>query len=644
MMFRTMLLCLFACLGLTAAEPAFDNGGFEKTLWKGIPSGWGGKMIMADGKAQSPNSVLDPEELKEGKQSLKLELTPQTKIIILDAGLGRISPGKVYEVSFWCRITGNCRIALRENHIMAGGKWNEKLLKNFIITQGPNAWKQFTGKITAADSDEKLGITLFVDKGPGTVWLDGFEIQEYKISAGDEVAFRLTPNFYTQNNIFSLSRQAPLMLYLTCANKAQHKFINPRTVLELPEEIKLLSCGYDSREYKQSVKIIKNGQTYIRYEYTMGLPSVVMRGPDFAQTTYNSVVPLLFTDKAASNKIYKCYISYQDDKLNCSPSEFNIRISDKITPTAVPKYFSTGIHSGTSIEFYGKTLENIMAFYKSCGFNTIYLPDVLRAGGVTPEAFSRNPAPLFEAASKLDLSTYACTNSLVNGYMLRYTSATASAPDEVKMKNASGAVDKSSFDPAYINRKGEWYVKGVNSVVENAVKLNARGIWINWEPWMFVGDKGSFTELSLKDFAKFAGIPENEALTTPPLELSRKYRDKLYLFQSMQCDTSMKALMEIIRQRSGELNHPLEIIICTGAAFFRSPGSIDSEKEYRRTFMTEQWMKHFNTVSSWYYLYFNSTDYLDPKQRTLIDAGFRIPETNVLQPSSHFTTLSEVEQ
>lgn len=643
---QLMLLCLFVLTALNAAEPAFDNGGFEKTLWKGIPAGWGGKAVMSDGKSRPPNSAFDTQEFREGGQSLKLELTPQNKVIIIGTQLGRVIPGKVYEISFWYRITGDCRIALREDHIMAGEKWNEKLFKNFIIVQGATAWKKITGKVTAADGDDQLGVTIFIDKGPGTVWLDGFDIQEYKISAGDEVAFRMTPNFYTQNNIFSLARQAPLMLYLTCANKAQHKSVNPRTVIELPEEIKLLSCGYDSIEYKPASKVSKNGQAYIRYEYTLGLPGVVMRAPDFSQTTFDSVVPLLFTDAAASDKVYKCFISYQDDTLTSQPSEFDIRISDAIAPVAMPKYFSAGIHSGTGIEFYGKPLESLMAFYKNCGFNTIYLPEVLRAGGVTSEGFSRNPAPLYETANGLGVSTYVSTNSLVNGYMLRYTAATANAPDGVKLKNASGAIDKGAFDPAYISRKGEWYVKGVNSVVESAVKLNAKGIWINWEPWMFVGDKGSFTELSLKDFAQSADLPENEVLSTPPLELFRKYRDKFYLFQSSQCGAAMKALMEIVRKRSEELNHPLEIIICTGSAFFREAGGItdESEKNYRRTFMTEQWMKHFNTVSSWYYLYFNSDDYIDARQKKLIDAGFRIPETNILQPSSHFTTLHEVEQ
>ena len=182
MRIQLMLICLFAGIILKASEPAFSNGGFEDTLFNGIPVCWGGKTVMADGSAQSPDAVLDTEEFKEGKQSLKFELTPQKKVIIIGTQLGKVIPGKVYEISFWCRITGDCRIALREDHIMAGEKWNEKLFKNFITVQDATAWKKITGKVTAADSDDKLGITIFIDKGPGTVWLDGFDIQECFLS------------------------------------------------------------------------------------------------------------------------------------------------------------------------------------------------------------------------------------------------------------------------------------------------------------------------------------------------------------------------------------------------------------------------------------------------------------------------------
>ena len=183
MKFKLMLICLFAGIVSNAAEPAFNNSGFEDTLFNGIPAGWdGGRMIMDDGKSQSPNSVLDTEEFKEGKQSLKLELTPKIKTVILEAMTGSIVPGKAYEVSFWCRITGDCRVALRENHIMTDGKWNEKLLKNFIVEQGTTAWKKITGKVTAADGDAKLGITIFIDQGPGIVWLDGFDITECSLT------------------------------------------------------------------------------------------------------------------------------------------------------------------------------------------------------------------------------------------------------------------------------------------------------------------------------------------------------------------------------------------------------------------------------------------------------------------------------
>ncbi|MFA7232316.1 MAG: carbohydrate binding domain-containing protein [Victivallaceae bacterium] len=413
---------MLLCATLQATE--FSNGGFEKKLYKGLPTSWGGKAILKNGEVKPPGSSLDAAEFKEGKQSLKLELSTEDKVIILNTKLGKVVPEKVYEISFWCRISENCRVAIREDHIMSNGKCNSKLFKNFQIINGPTAWKKFSAKVAAKNGDDQLGVSVFIDKGPGSVWLDGFDIQEYEINAGDEVSFRLTPNFYTQNNIFSLPRLAPLMPYLTCANKAQHKFKNPRVILELPEQIQLLSCGYDSTEYKTAEKFNKNGQPYVRYEYTMGVPKSVMRTPDFSKTTFNSVIPLLFTDAVASEKVYKCFIAYKDDTLTCSPSEFGIRITDKIIQTATPKEFSTGIHCGSSVEYNGDPLKKFMMFYKDCGFNNIFLPETLRAGGITEQGMQRDPAPVYDAAREQGLATYLSTNCLINAYMLRYTRAT----------------------------------------------------------------------------------------------------------------------------------------------------------------------------------------------------------------------------
>ena len=490
----TVVLCLFIAISSISevVSPKFVNGGFEGKMWKGRPSHWSGRSILKNKKTALPKLSLDKTEAKEGKNALKVVMTEDEKVIILENSLGKVVAGKVYEVSFWCKISGKARIWLRENHIGPKGKWNSKLFKNFISVQGPSGWKKYSAKIKTYPGDAKLGVTLFVTKGPGTVWFDDFIIQEYKTESGNEVAFRLTPNYYIKNNVFDLPQNSPLMLYLTCANKTQHKFNNPRIVIDLPENIKLLSCGYDSKEYKPVEKIKKKGLKYLRYEYTMGVPKIIMRSPDFSNPAWNSVVPMLYTGASPSKKTYQCYIAYKDDKLSCRAVKFEIKITPPIAESATPKKFSTGIHSNTSVEFYGDSLNRFMKFYKNSGFNTLYLPEVLRAGSITSPGVKRDAFPIYAEADRLGIATYMASNSLCNGYMLRYVRATKRAPDGVKVKRANGAIDKQSFDPAYIIRKGQWYAKGINQIVERAVKFKAKGLWVNWEPYRYIGGKGKF--------------------------------------------------------------------------------------------------------------------------------------------------------
>ncbi len=170
------------------------NGGFEKNLYKGIPNGWGGKVILKDGKVAPLQGNLDQSDFKEGKQSFKLELNNDKKSIIMETTLGEVQPGKVFEFSFWCKIKGECRLTIRENHLTPEGKWRAKLFKNFITVNGPTDWKKYTAKIMTVSGDGILGITIFIDKGPGEIWLDDFKIEESEVGSGDEISFRINPN------------------------------------------------------------------------------------------------------------------------------------------------------------------------------------------------------------------------------------------------------------------------------------------------------------------------------------------------------------------------------------------------------------------------------------------------------------------
>ncbi len=649
---KWLTFCLLLLSAITTNAAEFKNGGFEYKLYKGVPGYWGGRVILKNKKAVplATAVAMDRGDFREGKQALKLKLSVNTKVIILETYLGKVEPGKVFEFSFQSKIKGKCQLWIRENHLTPEGKWRAKLFKNFVNIQGPGDWKKYTAKIKTFPGDGRLKITIFISKGPGEIWLDDFRIQELKVEPGDEISFRMSPGYYIDRNVFKLPRNSFLPVYLTCANKTQRKFKNPRIVFELPEQIKLLSCGYDTRKTKEPKIITKNGINYIKYEYSMPLPKTIMRMPDFSKTAFNSIIPLLSTSAAPSAKNYKCYIYYKDDTLSCKPSVFKVQITPEITRVTTPKKFSVGIHSGTSIEYYGAPLKSFMEFYKKSGFNVIYLPDVLRAGSLFPMRDKRDISPLYKAAYYAGIPAYMATNCMVNGYMLRYVSASAKAPDSVKVKQVSGKIVKTAFDPAYMIRKGKWYVQALNQVIDQAIRFKAKGIWVNWEPYMFIGEKGSFTDLSLKDFAKFTGLPESKVLSTSPDKLIEQYRDEFYKFQSFQYGQAMKSMMELVKTRCKEKKYQLDIMLCTGPQLLtgvkelKRTGKWEEIQHYRRTFMAEDWLKYFNQVSSWYYMFFKSDDYLDKDSRKLIDAGLRLSESHAtLQPVSHFKTLQEVE-
>jgi hypothetical protein len=644
---KKIVCCLLGALLVTGvlftvkAAPQFTNGGFDKSIVKGLPPGWNARTLLKNNKRVKSPFELDDHDKREGAKALKVKLSGNEKIVLLNCKLGKVTPGKVYELSFWCKITGKSRFYLRENHIKKNGKFRAELFKNHAKLKHPAAWKKNIIRIKTYSEDAALGITIFMKGGPGAVWLDGFKIEEYKIKTGNEVSFQLSPNHYTDNNLFYLPQYAPLVMYWNCANKVQLKPQNPRVVFELPSQIKLLSCGYDAKLLKKT----SIAGEYVRYEYTMGVPKTVMRSCDFAKSAYNSVIPMIYTDSKTVGKEYDCRMFYKDDKITCAPVEFRIKITPPLPASPRPELFNSGIFAGTSVEFYDKPLERWFKFYRSCGFNNIYLPDILRAGSLSRK-HKRNPQAVFTEAAKSGIAAFMCSGQLTNGYVLRYTQANYDAPDSVKVKRANGKIDKSAFDPAYIIRKGKWYAKGIKQVVAQAVKYKCKGIWVNWEPYRFIGKNGSFTDLSKRDFAKFAKLPVKKVLAMSAMKIVDDYREKLYDFQSKQYADAMKSISEMLKKSSRELNYPLKVIVCSSNVFFvpRKELKIPGHIRFRRTFKPEQWLKYVEHLSSWYYLYFNADEYLNSDTKKLVDLGFRIPEYHQFQATSFYNTLENVEK
>jgi len=623
-----------------------QNPGFEENSASGKIPYWSIRCFSPYPNEISsgfPKFTADKEIKASGSQSLKISSEKKTDEVIIETSVP-CTPGKTYKVSLMYKNNGPF-LSCRENHIGKDGKHNRSRYKTILDVKDNNDWKKFEGKIAALPGDEKIGITFFAGRNAGELWLDDVCIAPLETVSGDEVKFRMTPNYYVDDNIYFLPQNDPMIVFLTVCNEAQYQAKNPRIIIELPEGIELLGSGYDSHQYAPPEKFGKNGKKYVRYDYTMGLPDVVLRNVDFNRTAYGSTVVMIKSSSSPSDKIMDGSIYFQDGDFKCKPCDFRIKVIPSVNKAHTPKLFRSGIFSETSVEFYGKALDEFASFYKQCGFNEIIIPELLRTGSRNPEGRKRNSEPIIRKMKEKGLRVQVSTNSLIDGYTIRYTPFTKQIPSSVRIKNAGGTVSEpNSFDPAYIYRKGEWYMKSANYVIDNILKMGADDIWTNWEPWMFVLEKGSFTEASLKDFSEFSGIPYDEIKSMKPMDITKKYEAQVLAFQSWQFVKVMRVLHDIFREKSKETGKNISFIAAVG------PNTLDYYQKgkefwkYTGAFGGEKYLKEFDVISSWYYLFMNYNS-ADNRKKALWKLGYRSGElADKVENLTNADTLKVVEE
>jgi hypothetical protein len=175
----SLLLVLFLLLGCnqmseTQTDPTVDlNGGFEVSK-KGIPVNWlmYTPNTVPDGKFEI---ILDKEEYKEGKQSLKFKVEE-----CVSTG-GWFSPGftnqfdvekeSVQNLSFWLKNKGT------EFRIMAGGvaPMTGDMKTLIQSSEEINDWKYYEFSVPISVEFDQLRLEVNILK-PGTFWIDDLQI------------------------------------------------------------------------------------------------------------------------------------------------------------------------------------------------------------------------------------------------------------------------------------------------------------------------------------------------------------------------------------------------------------------------------------------------------------------------------------
>jgi hypothetical protein len=634
----TISLYQLAVLQVNAGENHLQNGGFEGY---NPLTHWGRRTVPATGPAL-PTAVADQTIKKTGTQSLRLETFKNKALTILVAAPVPVVAGKTYQITGWIK-GQNTQVSLRQDLINGEGRHIAERYKQNLREIGSFDWKQVRTRVAIQPGEKKLGFTLFIGKNPGITWLDEFVITELLPVRGSEVEFRMTPNYYTDSNVYSLPTGAPMILTLTAANPLQHTSKTPRVIIELPQGISLLGCDFDARQHAPPEAVMLNGKPYTRYDYQMGLPNMILRNIDFSRTAYGSVAIMIKATGAPSPSPIPAYISFKDETIHCRETTFQLKVIPALMPSHTPIQFSTGISTGTSLEFKGPPLEAWTKFYAVMGFNEIAVKDVLRVGSRRKISTVRNPTDIIQTLKRARLPVYCNTNRLVNGYMVRYTPFSSKVPKSAFIRRADGNIAKDAFDPAYIYRRGEWYLKSVNYVIDKALKQGFDHLWCNWEPYRYRGANGSFTDASLEDLAVHLKIPLATLKGMDAREIPKRYPAELMAFQSWQFGKAMAVLSELVKERGASIGKPINLLLCVGPNFLNEYRKGKKYWDYTACFRAKDFLKHMDRISSWHYLYFESKDMLDPLTRRKVELGYRRGEMEPLKNHTHRETLDEVE-
>jgi hypothetical protein len=589
-----------------------------------------------------PSVTLDATVRFEGQRSLKIACPDPKDMVILVRQAVPVQPGGRYCLSCRVRNTGTTLWVRQDVHDREGRVMPD-LYRKVLGSDGAHEWLRLEVKLALDERAASLGLSVFVGgQKPGVAWLDDLRLEPFEVTPEEAVLFRMTPNFYTDDNVFRLPQGAPMTVFLTAANAGGHKAVDPRFVVELPEGVEMVGGDYESDRMAEPARFEKEGRPYARHEHRLGLPGVVLQAPDFSRPAWGSVAVLLRTDLPPGPQVYDAWVRFRDGDLECRPCLFRLRVDPPIQKSRAPKLFRSAADTATSMEFYGSPLAAWAGFYKFVGFNEILLPRNLRAGALDRGRHSRSPKPCVQKMRDLGVEVTINEWRMTNGYRFRGLDSLRQAPDDVFLKRADGVVVRDALDPAYMRRRGDLFVKAVEEVLDSNLDLGGRRTWANWEPYMYSGAGGSFTDLSLEDFAAFAGLKADDIRGLKPADLLRLHKDRLTEFQSWQYAEAMKAIQEVVRGHNARTGRAMDLIPCVSRVTFEDPRPGMEHENYARCFQGKDYLRHLDAVSAWSYVFMDYRSFEDPQKKRLYDLGYRGPNADLNK--TQFATLETVER
>ena len=158
-----------------------ENGGFESKASDTRPEGW----ELNISRNTEAKSAFDTAEKHSGEYSYRISVSPpggRAVLYIDEAAAGTVTPGNVYEATFWVKAEGLDYNRFREAPAFRLNYSPERARPGGIVDlmaklEGKSGWTQMTVQAPKAPANSnRIHIDFIVTQG--TLWIDDIQVRE----------------------------------------------------------------------------------------------------------------------------------------------------------------------------------------------------------------------------------------------------------------------------------------------------------------------------------------------------------------------------------------------------------------------------------------------------------------------------------
>lgn len=526
-------------------EDLVKNGSFEKIAKNGNPENWNNSIWVytPDKKEREtllpkikdlPSRTVCSEKSSDGKNCVRI-FCPAEAASLRNGTLPDFSNNFTTNIAIPENIA-SAKLLLKfkyiaksynvqgTNNFGALVSFEGKGLKDkyiYRVFSGSADWKDAEMEFLLPKGTEKLSLQFRL-YGCGEAFVDNVSL--FPVATDDGVSMKLVPMSYVDNT-FALSQGQPGLAVFSFKNEKSVPVKKPFAFLEVPENIKCL----DSTKL---CKIIETKAVPGKNIYKIDLSELKKFFGKDSYPTWNALTLLLKSETVPSDTLYPASYWYEDGDYKSSPVSFNIKVIPAIKGMR-PSIFSVGTMCAREIEFPGKdSISSIADFYEGCGFNTVH---------------SGSSKEFSQLMKNKNIKRYTQPFWFCNGYRI----GAEKKPEGSKFIRPDGTpfIDSGidAICPVEVYTKGAYYTDKVVPALRKIIveDKTADSIMPNWEPYYY-DFKGCFCLKCKEEFAKFAGIPNEEMTKLTSAELMMKYKDKWIKFRSIQHGKMMAVFEETI--------------------------------------------------------------------------------------------------